>query len=126
MVRSLDEKQHSKNFLARCIQLEHSYFEQKSHARCSKYDTRRSMEWMETCCRSFQNFWVYCLCTCSRPEGDKTRRQRRKNYFSLLFVINQKLISFTIPSLRKLLLVVMSFFMKKGSGHGTTMLLNNK
>ena len=38
--------------------MEHSYIEQKSHTYCSKYDTRGSMEWKETYCRSFLDFWV--------------------------------------------------------------------
>ena len=51
---------------------------------------------------------------------------RERNAFFLVLVINQKLISFTILSLRKLLLVMMSFFMKIKSGHGMRIVLRNK
>ena len=46
---------------------------------------------------------------------------REKNVFFLVLVISQKLISFTIQTLRKYLLVETLFFMKIKSGNGAKM-----
>ncbi|GMP99451.1 hypothetical protein CsSME_00046919 [Camellia sinensis var. sinensis] len=51
---------------------------------------------------------------------------REKNAFSLMLVINRKLISYTILAPRRSLLVKMLFFMKRSSGHVTKMVFNNR
>ena len=47
-----------------------------------------------------------------------------KNIFFLILVITQKVVNYIILALRKLLLVVMLFFMKLNFRHGVMMMLN--
>ena len=69
-----------------------------------------------------------CVAYAHIPNQRRTKLDDKgENASFLVLVINQKLINFTIPSLRKLLLVVMLFLMKKGVGRGlVAMLLSNK
>lgn len=67
----------SKTFLARS-KLELSHLESKSHTCSSRCDARGGLKWKKTIYRSLQNFWMHCLCSCSRCKKKKLDNKGEK------------------------------------------------